>query len=80
MALRFLQQASDNGYPAASALIGKVIVQNALGVFNLPAFLHVHVMQIFTEGSNDVPKDYVKAMQYFEKAADQVRSYIHFQT
>ena len=32
-------------------------------------------MQIFTEGSDAVPKDYVKAMQYFERAADQVRVY-----
>ena len=34
-------------------------------------------LQIFTEGSNEVPKDYVKAMQHFEKAADQVRSYLY---
>ena len=30
MALRFLQQASDNGYPAASVLIGKVMLQKHL--------------------------------------------------
>lgn len=29
-------------------------------------------LQIYTEGSENVPKDYIKAMQYFEKAADQV--------
>ena len=33
-------------------------------------------VQIFTEGSVDVPKDYVKAMQYFEKAADQVSGHV----
>ena len=35
------------------------------------------LMQIFTEGSDEVPKDYVKAMQHFEKAADQVRDCVH---
>jgi TPR repeat protein len=30
-------------------------------------------MQIFTEGSDEVPRDYLKAMQHFEMAADQVR-------
>lgn len=36
-------------------------------------------MQIFTEGSDEVPKDYVKAMQHFEMAADQVRCYVLIQ-
>lgn len=33
------------------------------------------IIQIYTEGSNDVTRDYLKAMQYFEKAADQVRAF-----
>ena len=68
MALQFLQQASDSGYPAASALIGKVSLNDVFWIGSL----HVD-LQIYTEGSEDVPKNYLKAMQYFEMAADQVR-------
>ncbi len=68
MALRFLQQASDNGYPAASVLIGKVMAPWAFDLLS-----YTYTMQIFTEGSDEVPRDYLKAMQHYEMAADQVR-------
>lgn len=41
-------------------------------VFLISSLYYVN-HQIYTEGSKDVPKNYVKAMQYFEMAADQVR-------